>query len=71
MRALAIPLGVFGCLLMGLFPAQGGAGLGLLLLMFGALAFIRGHRLEQARIAAERHQETLQAIREGKAKNVL
>lgn len=60
---LAIPMGVFGCI-MTFLPRVG--FIGILLMMVGALIFIRGNRLKQAQEAERRHRETVEAIRSGK-----
>lgn len=61
---LAVPLGVFGCLMITFSQYIGGAGgaLGFVLLMFGALVFLRGNRLNQRQSEERRHREMMEAI---------
>lgn len=66
MSWLAVPLGVFGCLMVTFASyGYGGAGLnalGFLLLMIGTLMFIRGNRLKKAQSEERRHREMMAAI---------
>lgn len=64
---LAVPLGVIGCLMVTVSQSAvgggGGAGaFGLLLLMIGALVFLRGNRLKQRQNEERRHREMMEAI---------
>jgi hypothetical protein len=66
MSWLAVPLGVFGCLLITFAPyAVGSSGLsafGFLLVMIGTLVFLRGNRLKRAQSEERRHREMMEAI---------
>jgi hypothetical protein len=66
MSWLAVPLGVFGCLMVT-FSAYGAGGaganaLGFFLLLVGAVIFLRGNRLKSQKREERRHQEMIAAI---------
>lgn len=70
MTWLAIPLGVFGCLLVTFasygYGGAGGNALGFLLLMIGAVVFLRGNRLKNQAREERRHREMMEAISKSK-----
>ena len=63
---LAVPAGVFGCLMITFsqYTNTGGAvgALGFVVMMFGALLFLRGNRLKQRHNEERRHREMMEAI---------
>jgi membrane-bound ClpP family serine protease len=64
MSWLAVPLGVFGCLMITFSQyTSGGVGaLGIVVMMAGALLFLRGNRLKHTKNEERRHREMMEAI---------
>jgi hypothetical protein len=66
MSWLAVPMGVFGCLLITFAPYTGGSSglsaFGFLLVMVGTLLFLRGNRLKHTKNEERRHREMMEAI---------
>jgi hypothetical protein len=70
MTWLAVPLGVFGCLMVT-FASFGYAGagvnaLGMFLLLIGAVVFLRGNRIKNQQREERRHREMVEAISKSK-----
>lgn len=66
MSWLAVPLGVFGCMLITFAPYTGGSSglsaFGFLLVMIGTLVFLRGNRLKNQAREERRHREMMAAL---------